>query len=221
MQKFIYNPPLTPYLEEIYRDDYITVVNKPSGLLSVPGKDKEYYDSAFSRVLEKYSFAQPCHRLDMATSGLLLFALSKKSESNLKAQFRDRLVEKKYQAIVWGKMGEVGETGFIDYPLICDWERRPKQKVCYQSGKKSLTFYEILEVLPDNKTRVLLVPHTGRSHQLRVHLMAKGFPIVGDRLYAHSNARKASDRLMLHSCYLKFLHPIKNTVIEIINEPLF
>ncbi len=203
-----YNPPLEPYLEEVYRDDYITVINKPSGLLSVPGARPEYQDSAMFRVLQKYKFAQPVHRLDMATSGLILFALSKNAEKELKRQFRDREPEKHYQALLWGKFGEVGETGTISYPLICDWENRPRQKICYERGKQAVTFYEVLAHYPNNTTRVKLTPHTGRSHQLRLHSLALGHPIIGDKFYANPLAKSLSPRLCLHAQMLTITHPV-------------
>ena len=115
-----YHPPLEPYLDVVYHDNHILVVNKPSGLLSVPGNQPQYYDSAMSRVKEKYGFCEPAHRLDMATSGILLFAMSKAADSELKRQFRERETEKHYQAIVWGWVKQ--DRGVVNMPLICDWE---------------------------------------------------------------------------------------------------
>lgn len=204
-----YCPPTTPWLNEVYRDNHIVVINKPSGLLSVSGNRPEYYDSAMTRVQQKYGFTEPAHRLDMATSGILLFALSKAAEKELKRQFREREPKKHYIATLWGKLGkQVGETGKIDLPLICDWENRPRQKICFERGKQAVTFYEILAHNADNTTRVKLTPHTGRSHQLRVHSLALGHPIVGDKFYANPLARQLAPRLYLHAESLTITHPI-------------
>ncbi|MDH2924305.1 ribosomal large subunit pseudouridine synthase A [Nicoletella semolina] len=204
-----YCPPTTPWLNEVYRDNHIVVINKPSGLLSVSGNRPEYYDSAMTRVQQEYGFTEPAHRLDMATSGILLFALSKAAEKELKRQFREREPKKHYIATLWGKLGkQVGETGKIDLPLICDWENRPRQKICFERGKQAVTFYEILAHNADNTTRVKLTPHTGRSHQLRVHSLALGHPIVGDKFYANPLARQLAPRLYLHAESLTITHPI-------------
>ena len=178
-----YNPPQEPWLDLVYRDDYIAVVNKPSGLLSVPGNQPQYYDSAMSRVKEKYGFCEPAHRLDMATSGILLFALSKAADRELKRQFREREPKKYYQALVWGHVEQ--DHGVVELPLICDWENRPRQKICFERGKRAVTFYDVLQRYPNNTTRVKLTPITGRSHQLRLHMLALGHPILGDKFYAH------------------------------------
>lgn len=204
-----YHPPLEPFLDEVYRDNHILVINKPSGLLSVPGNRPEYFDSAMTRVQKKYGFTEPAHRLDMATSGILLFALSKTAEKELKRQFREREPKKHYIALLWGKLGEkVGDTGKMNFPLICDWENRPRQKICYEHGKKAITHYEVLEYLPNNTTRVKLTPITGRSHQLRVHSLALGHPILGDKFYANPLAKSLAPRLCLHAESLTITHPI-------------
>ena len=201
-----YNPPQEPWLDLVYRDDYITVVNKPSGLLSVPGNQPQYYDSAMSRVKEKYGFCEPAHRLDMATSGILLFALSKAADRELKRQFREREPKKYYQALVWGHLEQ--DHGVVELPLICDWENRPRQKICFERGKRAVTFYDVLQRYPNNTTRVKLTPITGRSHQLRLHMLALGHPILGDKFYAHPQAKALSPRLCLHAESLQIQHPI-------------
>ncbi|MGQ0286901.1 bifunctional tRNA pseudouridine(32) synthase/23S rRNA pseudouridine(746) synthase RluA [Pasteurellaceae bacterium 22721_9_1] len=201
-----YNPPTEPWLDIIYRDNYILLVNKASGLLSVPGNRPEYYDSAMSRVKEKYGFCEPAHRLDMATSGILLFAMSKAADSELKRQFRERETEKHYQALVWGHVKQ--DKGIIDLPLICDWENRPRQRIDFVLGKKAITEFEVLERLPNNSTRVKLTPITGRSHQLRLHMLALGHPILGDKFYSHPQAKSMSPRLCLHAESLTIAHPI-------------
>ncbi len=217
-----YNPPVEPWLDEVYRDNHILIINKPSGLLSVPGNRPEYQDSAMVRVQQKYGFTEPAHRLDMATSGILLFALSKQAEKELKRQFREREPKKHYQALVWGKLGEkVGDTGTMNFPLICDWENRPRQKICYERGKQAVTFYEILAHYPNNTTRVKLTPYTGRSHQLRVHCLALGHPIVGDKFYANPLAKSLSPRLCLHAEALTITHPIAHELMTFESKPEF
>ncbi|MCT8548042.1 bifunctional tRNA pseudouridine(32) synthase/23S rRNA pseudouridine(746) synthase RluA [Glaesserella parasuis] len=217
-----YNPPVEPWLDEVYCDNHILVINKPSGLLSVPGNRPEYQDSAMVRVQQKYGFTEPAHRLDMATSGILLFALSKQAEKELKRQFREREPKKHYQALVWGKLGEkVGDTGTMNFPLICDWENRPRQKICYERGKQAVTFYEILAHYPNNTTRVKLTPYTGRSHQLRVHCLALGHPIVGDKFYANPLAKSLSPRLCLHAEALTITHPVTQELMTFEAKPEF
>lgn len=207
-----YNPPQEPWLDLVYRDDYIAVVNKPSGLLSVPGNQPQYYDSAMSRVKEKYGFCEPAHRLDMATSGILLFALSKAADRELKRQFREREPKKYYQALVWGHVEQ--DHGVVELPLICDWENRPRQKICFERGKRAVTFYDVLQRYPNNTTRVKLTPITGRSHQLRLHMLALGHPILGDKFYAHPQAKALSPRLCLHAESLQIQHPITGEMME-------
>ncbi|RDE70048.1 bifunctional tRNA pseudouridine(32) synthase/23S rRNA pseudouridine(746) synthase RluA [Aggregatibacter segnis] len=207
-----YNPPQEPWLDLVYRDDYIAVVNKPSGLLSVPGNQPQYYDSAMSRVKEKYGFCEPAHRLDMATSGILLFALSKAADRELKRQFREREPKKYYQALVWGHVEQ--DHGAVELPLICDWENRPRQKICFERGKRAVTFYDVLQRYPNNTTRVKLTPITGRSHQLRLHMLALGHPILGDKFYAHPQAKALSPRLCLHAESLQIQHPITGEAME-------
>ena len=207
-----YNPPQEPWLDLVYRDDYIAVVNKPSGLLSVPGNLPQYYDSAMSRVKERYGFCEPAHRLDMATSGILLFALSKAADRELKRQFREREPKKYYQALVWGHLEQ--DHGVVELPLICDWENRPRQKICFERGKRAVTFYDVLQRYPNNTTRVKLTPITGRSHQLRLHMLALGHPILGDKFYAHPQAKALSPRLCLHAESLQIQHPITGETME-------
>ena len=207
-----YNPPQEPWLDLVYRDDYIAVVNKPSGLLSVPGNQPQYYDSAMSRVKEKYGFCEPAHRLDMATSGILLFALSKAADRELKRQFREREPKKYYQALVWGHVKQ--DHGAVELPLICDWENRPRQKICFERGKRAVTFYDVLQRYPNNTTRIKLTPITGRSHQLRLHMLALGHPILGDKFYAHPQAKALSPRLCLHAESLQIQHPITGEAME-------
>ncbi|UTM56957.1 bifunctional tRNA pseudouridine(32) synthase/23S rRNA pseudouridine(746) synthase RluA [Photobacterium sp. CCB-ST2H9] len=199
-----YNPPTDPWLDVLYIDRDIIAVNKPSGLLSNPGRDPAHADSVFSRVLADHPKSQIVHRLDMATSGLIVLALNKDAERHLKAQFRERQTEKVYYARVWGTPEP--QSGTVDLPLICDWPNRPKQKVCFDDGKPSVTHYEVLE--SDGQTSLVrLRPITGRSHQLRVHMQALGHPILGDEFYAHEAAEALAPRLQLHAAELSFFHP--------------
>lgn len=181
------------------------VVNKPSGLLSVPGRQEEHKDSVMTRIQRDFPAAESVHRLDMATSGIMVVAMSKAAERELKRQFREREPEKTYVARVWGHLAE--EKGVIDLPLICDWPNRPKQKVCFETGKPAQTGYEVLARDDDNSTRVRLKPVTGRSHQLRVHMLALGHPILGDNFYAHEDAKAMAPRLQLHAEMLTITHP--------------
>ncbi len=181
------------------------VVNKPSGLLSVPGRQEEHKDSVMTRIQRDFPAAESVHRLDMATSGIMVVAMSKAAERELKRQFREREPEKTYVARVWGHLTE--EKGVIDLPLICDWPNRPKQKVCFETGKPAQTGYEVLALDDDNSTRVRLKPVTGRSHQLRVHMLALGHPILGDNFYAHEDAKAMAPRLQLHAEMLTITHP--------------
>ncbi|ADD75855.1 tRNA pseudouridine32 synthase/23S rRNA pseudouridine746 synthase [Pantoea sp. PA1] len=200
-----YNPPLEPWLHILYQDAHIMVVNKPSGLLSVPGRLDEHKDSVMTRIQRDYPEAESVHRLDMATSGVIVVALTKAAERELKRQFREREPAKTYVARVWGHPAQ--EKGMVDLPLICDWPNRPKQKVCFDTGKSAQTDYQVVEYGEDNSARVALKPITGRSHQLRVHMLALGHPILGDGFYAHPEAKAMADRLLLHAESLTITHP--------------
>ena len=200
-----YHPPQDPWLVVLYQDEHIMVVNKPSGLRSVPGRQEEHRDSIMTRIQRDYPAAESVHRLDMATSGVIAVALTKAAERELKRQFREREPKKQYLARVWGHPAQ--EKGLVDLPLICDWPNRPKQKVCFETGKPAQTEYEVLEYAPDNTARVLLKPITGRSHQLRVHMLALGHPILGDRFYATPEALAMAPRLLLHAQTLTITHP--------------
>ncbi|MDQ1212322.1 bifunctional tRNA pseudouridine(32) synthase/23S rRNA pseudouridine(746) synthase RluA [Pantoea anthophila] len=200
-----YNPPREPWLHILYQDAHIMVVNKPSGLLSVPGRLDEHKDSVMTRIQRDFPQAESVHRLDMATSGVMVVALTKAAERELKRQFREREPAKTYVACIWGHPEK--EAGLIDLPLICDWPNRPKQMVCFENGKAAQTEYQVLEYRADNSARVSLKPITGRSHQLRVHMLALGHPILGDNFYAHPDARAMAPRLLLHAESLTLTHP--------------
>jgi len=195
-----------PPLETLYADPSIIVVDKPPGLLAVPGRGPEKQDCLAARVEAGYPDARIVHRLDMATSGLMVFARGADMQRRLSILFQQRRVEKRYTAIVGGKLAT--ESGEIDLPLIADWPNRPHQKVDFAHGKPSLTRYRVLAYTPDDDTsRLELTPETGRTHQLRVHLLALGHPILGDALYAGTAARNKADRLLLHAHALAFTPP--------------
>jgi len=209
---FIYQPPMSPYLDIIYQDDDIVVLNKASGILSVPGRLPEHQDCLQNRVQRVLPSATIVHRLDMATSGLIIMALNKPAHVAISRQFEQRKTQKSYLARVFGLVEQA--EGSVNLPLICDWPNRPKQKVDHENGKQSLTHYRVLTqneavntVNNDNSTLLELTPVTGRSHQLRVHMLALGHPILGDRLYAHSQALAMSNRLQLHAFKLSLFHP--------------
>lgn len=201
---FIYQPPKGD-IEVLYQDDDVLVVNKPAGLLSVPGRLAEHKDSLINRIQVQRPEALTVHRLDMETSGVMIFALNKAAQSHLSRQFQERQTEKTYIARIWGH--PESSEGQVDVPLICDWPNRPKQKACHEHGKVAHTQWHVLNKEPQT-TVVELKPITGRSHQLRVHMLFMGHPIVGDRLYASDRALAFSDRLQLHSQSLSVSHPI-------------
>ncbi|HET8817180.1 MAG TPA: pseudouridine synthase [Pseudidiomarina sp.] len=210
-----YSPPLSPYLNLVYQDDAIVVVNKLHGLLSVPGKAAEHYDSLWSRLHRVLPTIRIVHRLDMATSGLLVFALTKPAQANLQRQFERRVVKKAYRARVWGALPSA--SGSVQIALRCDWPNRPRQIVDPVLGKPATTNYRVLassHTLGKPYSDVELEPFTGRSHQLRVHMQWLGNPILGDKFYAHDEAFKASDRLLLHAQSLAFYHPDTNAWLE-------
>ena len=213
-----YNPPMTPYLSIVYQDDDLLIVNKPSGLLTVPGKDPKHADCLIARINRVFPTAKIVHRLDMATSGIICLAMHKEAHRNLSIQFQDRKTAKRYIARVFGKLEQ--ETGSVDLPLICDWPNRPKQMVDHDNGKPSLTHFKVLEY-EQNATRVELTPITGRSHQLRVHMLSLGHPILGDKLYAHPEAFAMAPRLQLHAEMLTLAHPASGETLIFEAAPEF
>jgi tRNA pseudouridine32 synthase/23S rRNA pseudouridine746 synthase len=201
---------MTPYLEIIFQDDDILVLNKPSGLLSVPGKAKGHADCLQTRAQRVFPTATVVHRLDMATSGLMVMALNRPAHRHISKQFELRETAKTYQAVVFATVQQ--DCGEINLPLICDWPNRPKQMVDHERGKKALTQWRVLE-RSNNTTRLELKPITGRSHQLRVHMLSMQHPIIGDRLYAHDQALEMAERLNLHAMFLSFRHPVTENML--------
>jgi tRNA pseudouridine32 synthase / 23S rRNA pseudouridine746 synthase len=211
-------PPGEPAI--LYRDDALLVIDKPAGLLSVPGRGPANTDSLASRIQARFPEARIVHRLDMATSGLIIMALGTVMERRLSIAFQQRDVEKRYLAVVSGL--PTPESGEISLPLIADWPNRPRQKVDLELGKPSLTGYTVLEYDPVNdSSRMELRPHTGRTHQLRVHLQAIGHPILGDGLYGDDVARTAAARLLLHAAALRLPHPITGEHLTLESPPPF
>ena len=214
-----YTLPADNGLTVIFADDSLLVVNKPAGLLSVPGRGDDKQDCLASRVQAAYPDALIVHRLDMSTSGLLVLARGEAMQSEINRLFRERAVDKRYLAVVDGELAET--AGEIDLPLICDWPNRPRQKVDHDIGKRSLTRFSRLEVDPVQRTtRVALEPVTGRSHQLRVHMAALGHPILGDELYGGPAEHKAA-RLLLHAMDLAFVHPLSGEALAFHCPPDF
>lgn len=201
-----YNPPRDPYLSVIHRDEDILVLDKPSGLLSVPGRDPALFDSLVTRVREEFPNAFPVNRLDKDTSGIVLMALNKKAHSFIGPQFENRTTKKLYTAVVWGHLAK--DEGMIDLPLGRDLDRKPRHRVDHEAGKPSQTLWRVVErTEAPATTRVHLTPLTGRTHQLRVHMKAIGHPMLGDAFYADDDALNAAPRLMLHAEELGFTHP--------------
>lgn len=197
-----YDPPNDP-LDILYEDSHIVVVNKPSGLLSVPGRGEHLADCLLSRVQSVFPEALLVHRLDRDTSGVMVFAMTAHAQRSLSMQFEKRTTKKTYIARVAGEVGE--KTGTVDLPLIVDWPNRPLQKVCHETGKPAVTDWRVLKS-GGGESRMRLSPKTGRSHQLRVHMLAIGHVILGDPLYA-TGAALNHPRLMLHSEELRLNHP--------------
>lgn len=201
-----YTPPPPQPLQYLHRDDSLIVVVKPGGLLSVPGRGPEKADCLVSRIQTDFAGALTVHRLDMETSGLVILARNPESHRRLSALFQNRIVSKRYVAVVDGLLG--ADSGTIELPLLTDWPNRPRQKVDFRAGKPSLTHYRVLDRDTAMRcTRVELIPVTGRTHQLRVHLLSIGHPILGDRLYANAAGSVGPGRLLLHASWLAFPHP--------------
>lgn len=215
----VYMPPPAGRSPVIFADDCLIVADKPAGLLSVPGRGEGMDDCLVNRVRAEFPDALGVHRLDMGTSGLLVLARGKEMHRLLSRAFEQRQVDKRYSAVVYGLLAE--DAGEIDLPLICDWPNRPRQKVDFEVGKRSLTRYRVLERDPASQTtRVELEPVTGRSHQLRVHLAALGHPILGDELYG-GPAHELAPRLLLHAMDLAFFHPSTASRVQFHSPPPF
>ena len=211
-----YTPPQDPLV--ILHDDHeLLLVDKPAGLLSVPGKGEHLADCLMERVKAVFPQALLVHRLDMDTSGVMVFALTPHAQRHLGQQFEHRRVKKTYVARVWGDVA--GDQGEIDLPLCVDWPNRPRQHVDHENGKPAQTLWRVAK-REGTTTRMRLEPQTGRSHQLRVHMLELGHPILGDPLYATGEALNAA-RMMLHAESLKLRHPDGGKHLQFRSKPPF
>lgn len=209
-------------LDVVLADDAIVVLNKPSGLLTVPGRGPEKADCLSKRVQAHYPDALIVHRLDRDTSGLVVMARGLPSQRVLNLAFEQRRVDKRYTAVVTGLLTVSDDWQEIDLPLLVDWPNRPKRTVNYTDGQRALTRWRCTAVdAAANTSRVELEPVTGRTHQLRVHMQAIGHPMVGDTLYAPPEVQAQADRLLLHSGLLSFPHPVTGEVQEYTVAPAF
>ncbi|MAK91704.1 MAG: RNA pseudouridine synthase [Oceanospirillaceae bacterium] len=199
----------------LHIDEHIIVLNKPSGLLSVPGLYNK--DSAFGRLAEVYGELHIVHRLDMDTSGIIVYARNKAALTAIQQQFEKQQTRKVYEAVLLGVLP--GSYGCVNLPICVDWARRPLQQISHTQGRYALTRWKKMDV-SNNRTRLELFPKTGRSHQLRIHMQQLGHPIVGDVFYAGEEA-KQEKRLLLHARELDFRHPATGEAMEIICRPDF
>lgn len=203
MPPYAYNPPDVP-LSILHHDSALLIVDKPAGLLSVPGKDPGKEDCLIDRLRRVFPEVLLVHRLDCDTSGVMVFALTKAAQGNLGQQFEKRQTKKIYVARLAGRLEP--KEGTVDLPLCVDWPNRPRQHVNHEIGKPAITDYRVVRY-DGNTTRVRLMPQTGRSHQLRVHMLELGHPILGDQIYAEGANRDAHPRMMLHAESLRLRHP--------------
>ena len=199
----------------IYQDEYIVAVNKPQALLSVPGLGPDKQDCLISRLVKVVPEAKVVHRLDCYTSGIMLFAIGIEMQRALSRIFHDRQIQKQYIAVVKQWFDE--NEGVIKFPMRCDINNRPHQIVDYEHGKSAVTFWQVLQ-RKDETVRLLLKPVTGRTHQLRVHCSAMGYPIIGDGLYGDGNDEIKQPRMLLHADNLLFEHPVTNKEMHLFAE---
>lgn len=194
-------------IEILFQDESILLLNKPSGLLSLSGKNPLNYDSVHYRITQQFPSAAMVHRLDLGTSGIMVLALNKAVNAHLCRQFQDRKVVKTYVSLLNGHLKN--NKGLVKAPIAKDKENFPLQKICAKSGKQAISHYEVLSRgdLPVI-SRVLFTPHTGRTHQLRIHAREMGHPILGCDLYGTPQTQAMADRLMLHATSISFEHPV-------------
>lgn len=198
----------------IHRDEALLALDKPAGLLAVPGRGADKQDCLWARVCAVCPDARVVHRLDMATSGLIVFARGEAAQRAISQAFAVRAVRKRYEAVVQGRVE--GDAGEIDLPLAANWPHRPRQQVDHERGRPSLTRWRVLvRDTTQGTTRLALEPVTGRSHQLRVHLAALGHPIVGDALYAAPEVATSAPRLLLHACAVELPHPVGGAAVRL------
>jgi tRNA pseudouridine32 synthase / 23S rRNA pseudouridine746 synthase len=204
----------------VYLDEQLVVLDKPAGLLAVPGRGEDKQDCLSARAQSLWPDALVVHRLDMATSGLFLMGRGIHMQRLLSRAFSDRSVHKRYEAVVAGELGGPGAQGAIDLPIAADWPRRPLQKVDHELGRPSTTRWEVVTRV-DGGTRLALEPVTGRTHQLRVHLQAIGHPILGDALYAPQAVQALAPRLLLHATALRLAHPASGEALAFVSAAPF
>jgi tRNA pseudouridine32 synthase / 23S rRNA pseudouridine746 synthase len=213
---YVYAPPGgDPVI--LHEDAEILIVDKPEGLLSVPGKGPDKADCLMARLQARYPRVLLVHRLDTDTSGVMVFARTSAAQVAIAAQFERRETGKVYVARVWGDVA--GDAGRVDLPLIVDWPNRPRQHVNHETGRAAVTDWEVM-ARGAGETRMRLMPRTGRSHQLRVHMQALGHPILGDPLYA-TGAAAEFPRLMLHAERLEFVHPATGATVAFVSPAPF
>lgn len=213
-------PPCHREVRILYQDDALLLVDKPDLLLSVPGRLEENKDCMITRVQRQFPTATVVHRLDLDTSGIMIVPLCREAHAELSRQFQRRAIDKTYTAVLWGLLEQ--DEGSVDLPIACDWEHRPRQKICYENGKQSFTEYRVISRDEATfSTRVTLHPVTGRSHQLRIHSRELGHPILGCDMYAHTEAFRAAPRLMLHATQIRFIHPLTGVEVVGYSSPPF
>ncbi|MGX9463448.1 RluA family pseudouridine synthase [Shewanella sp. A14] len=214
MPEFI-APPCEGIIEVLYQDEHLLLINKPSGLLSLSGKNPLNKDSVHYRLVQDFPTATLVHRLDFGTSGVMLVALNKQINGLLTKQFQLRTIEKKYTAELQGNLPN--DQGEIDFPIAKDAEHFPLMKICHTTGKPALSQYQVLNRHPQGlSTRVCFTPVTGRTHQLRIHSQQIGHPILGCDLYHNEHSQQMSGRLLLHATVLSFTHPITEQRIDFV-----
>ena len=207
-------PSQVPHSQEairlLFRDPHLLILDKPTLLLSVPGRHPLNHDCLLNRLSVRYPGVSAVHRLDLDTSGVMVIPRHREALSRLARQFQERRIDKSYTARVAGQVTE--DIGEIDLPLVADWPNRPKQKVCFETGKQALTRWKVLS-RDDNSSLLALTPVTGRSHQLRIHMREIGHPILGCDFYAPGAVLNAAPRLLLHATSLRFAHPLSGEIL--------
>lgn len=193
----------------LFQDEHLLLINKPSGLLSLSGKNPLNKDSVHFRLVQDFPAATLVHRLDFGTSGIMIVALNKNINAHIGKQFQQGDVNKTYTAILHGHVKDY--SGVIEFPIVKDQDNFPLQKICYDTGKKAITQYQVIERLENPaRTRVLFLPVSGRTHQLRIHSREFNHPILGCDLYINAESFLMAERLMLHATTIEFVHPISN-----------
>ena len=199
-------PPCYAEIDILFQDEHLLLINKPSGLLSLSGKNPLNKDSVHFRLVQNFPAATLLHRLDFGTSGIMVVALNKTVNAFIGKQFQEGKVLKTYTAILYGHMRD--DVGMIEFPVSKDPDNFPLQKICYTAGKTAVTNYQVIERLENpSRTRVLFSPVTGRTHQLRIHSREYGHPILGCDLYKNADSLGMAERLMLHATTIEFTHP--------------